>query len=68
MLQITCQYHKQTKNIYFVNLVSLNMNIKNKLLSQDGVSDICISGTDRNRALNGDIVAVELHDKDKWKV
>lgn len=37
--------------------------------SQDGVSDIFISGMkDRNRALNGDIVAVVLHDRDNWKV
>ncbi|CAG2256351.1 DIS3L2 [Mytilus edulis] len=37
-------------------------------LIQDGISDICISGTDRNRALNGDIVAVDLHDRDNWKI
>ncbi|CAC5419923.1 DIS3L2 [Mytilus coruscus] len=36
---------------------------------QDGVSDIFISGMkERNRALNGDIVAVVLHDRDNWKI
>lgn len=35
----------------------------------DGVSDIFISGMkDRNRALNGDIVAVMLYDREDWKI
>ncbi|KAK3586758.1 hypothetical protein CHS0354_023484 [Potamilus streckersoni] len=35
----------------------------------DGKSDILIIGMkDRNRALNGDIVAVLLYDRDEWKI
>ncbi|KAJ8320151.1 hypothetical protein KUTeg_001738 [Tegillarca granosa] len=35
----------------------------------DGVSDIFINGMkDRNRAFNGDIVAVLLHSRDQWHV
>ncbi|CAC5394876.1 DIS3L2 [Mytilus coruscus] len=35
----------------------------------DGVSDIFVCGMkERNRALNGDIVAVVLHDRDNWKI
>lgn len=38
-------------------------------LSQDGGLDIFIGGLyDRNRALNGDLVAVKLNDVDKWTV
>ena len=36
---------------------------------QDGVSDVYISGMkDRNRALNGDIVVVQVNTRDQWKV
>ena len=36
---------------------------------KDGVSDIYISGLfDRNRALNGDEVAVLLYPREQWKV
>ena len=36
---------------------------------QDGHSDIYISGMkSRNRALNGDVVAIQLFDRDQWKV
>lgn len=36
---------------------------------QDGISDIYISGMkDRNRAFNGDIVAIMLYPRENWKV
>ena len=36
---------------------------------QDGTADVYISGmANRNRALNGDIVAVMVQDRDNWRV